>query len=156
MQMIYFISYSCHRKLYQPLQYYHILFTTVWHVILTHTFFSTPSLYTCRTFHKDHMSVEEVAKSLADTIPGIQFDKAHDLSMFAKYQGFSVLGSSTREECLSLGEKLLASKLDCRIIPYNRGSVVPESFPEETVVAVAETVAPQEAIVDDTYLLSYN
>ena len=104
------------------------------------------------------MSVEEVAKSLTDTIPGIQFDKAHDLSMFAKYQGFSVLGSSTREECLSLGEKLLASKLDCRIIPYNRGAVVPESFPEETVVAGAETiVAPgQEAIVDDTYLLSYN
>ena len=55
---------------------------------------------------------------------------------------------------LSLGEKLLASKLDCRIIPYNRGAVVPESFPEETVVAGAET--PQEAIVDDTYLLSYN
>ena len=121
--------------------------------ILTHTVFQLLLLYTYRTFHKDHMSVEEVAKSLADTIPGIQFDKAHDLSLFAKHQGFSVLGSSTREECLSLGEKLLASNLDCRIIPYNRGVVAPESFPEETVVAGALS---QEAIVDDTYLLSYN
>lgn len=103
------------------------------------------------------MSVEEVAKSLADTIPGIQFDKAHDLSLFAKYQGFSVLGSSTHEECLTLGGKLLASNLDCRIIPYIRGAVVAENFPEETVVTGAETIVPpQEAIVDDTYLLSYN
>jgi hypothetical protein len=72
------------------------------------------------------MSIEYVAESCSEIL-GIRADKAYDLSLFAKHQGFSTLGTWTREECLSMGEQLLSRNLDCRVIPFNGGVVDPES-----------------------------
>ena len=105
----------------------------------------------CRTFHKDHMSIENTAQSCTEIL-GIPSDKAQDLSLFAKHQGFSCLGTWTREECLSIGEELLSRDLDCRIIPFNGGGVMPKSVPESSVAAM--DVSAQVASVENTYLLS--
>eukprot|EP00579_Thalassiosira_antarctica_P015130 CAMPEP_0201944746 /NCGR_PEP_ID=MMETSP0903-20130614/53550_1 /ASSEMBLY_ACC=CAM_ASM_000552 /TAXON_ID=420261 /ORGANISM="Thalassiosira antarctica, Strain CCMP982" /LENGTH=260 /DNA_ID=CAMNT_0048487801 /DNA_START=528 /DNA_END=1311 /DNA_ORIENTATION=+ len=103
------------------------------------------------TFHKDHMSIENTAQSCTEIL-GIPSDKAQDLSLFAKHQGFSCLGTWTREECLSIGEELLSRDLDCRIIPFNGGGVIPKSVPESSVAAM--DVSVQIAVVENTYLLS--
>ena len=72
------------------------------------------------------MSVDQAAESCASVL-GIQSDKAKDLSLFAKHQGFSCLGTWTRDECISLGGKLRSHELECRVIPFvNVGSVLSE------------------------------
>jgi len=86
------------------------------------------------TFKSDmSVSVEDAALSTSEIL-GINYDQAYDMSLFARHQGFSTLGSWTREECLSLGEELLSNGLDCRVIPFNAGcAIVPETFPEVMV-----------------------
>ena len=85
------------------------------------------------TFNDMSVSVEDAALSTSEIL-GINYDQAHDMSLFARHQGFSTLGSWTREECLSLGEELLSNGLDCRVIPFNAGgAIVPGNFPEVTV-----------------------
>lgn len=86
------------------------------------------------TFKSDmSVSVEDAAISTSEIL-GINYDHAYDMSLFARHQGFSTLGSWTREECLSLGEELLSNGLDCRVIPFNAGGAIsPEKFPEVTV-----------------------
>jgi hypothetical protein len=101
------------------------------------------------TFGKDHMSIEHAAESCVDVL-GIPSDKAHDMSLFAKHQGFSCLGTWTRDECLSMGEELVSRDLDCRVIPFHKGVVAPASLPEIRVEGV-----PKKAFVEDTYLLSF-
>jgi hypothetical protein len=98
------------------------------------------------------MSTEHVAKSCSDIL-GLSPSKAQDLSLFAKHQGFSCLGTWTREECLTMGEELLERQLDCRVIPFNEG-LVPDSIPEITVTAV--DFPKQEPSKEDTFLLSYS
>jgi hypothetical protein len=68
------------------------------------------------------MSIEFAAQSCSEIL-GIRSDKAWDISLFAKHQGFSCLGTWTREECLSMGDELLSRNLDCRVIPFNGGGV---------------------------------
>jgi hypothetical protein len=85
------------------------------------------------SFKKDFIpSVEYVAESCSEIL-GLRSDKAYDLSLFAKHEGFSLLGTWTREECLTMGEQLLERNLDCRVIPFN-GGVEPiiGSTPAET------------------------
>ena len=86
------------------------------------------------TFKSDmSVSVEDAALSTSEIL-GINYDQAYDMSLFARHQGFSTLGSWTREECLSLGEELLSNGLDCRVIPFNAGGAIsPENFPEVTI-----------------------
>ena len=86
------------------------------------------------TFKSDmSVSVEDAAISTSEIL-GINYDQAYDMSLFARHQGFSTLGSWIREECLSLGEELLSNGLDCRVIPFNAGGAIsPETFPEITV-----------------------
>jgi len=85
------------------------------------------------TFNDMSVSVEDAAMSTSEIL-GINYDQAYDMSLFARHQGFSTLGSWTREECLSLGEELLSNGLDCRVIPFNAGGAIsPENFPEVTV-----------------------
>lgn len=84
------------------------------------------------------MSVDQAAESCASVL-GIQSDKAKDLSLFAKHQGFSCLGTWTRDECISLGGKLRSHELECRVIPFV--NVVPESLlSEEVSVAAVDNV----------------
>ena len=98
------------------------------------------------------MSIEHATNACSDIL-GLDATKAHDLSLFAKHQGFSCLGTWTREECLSMGEELLDRELDCRVIPFN-GGVVPDSLPEVSVEVVGESIPSPS--VEDTYLLSYS
>jgi len=70
------------------------------------------------TFHKT--SIEHAAEACTDIL-GIDHEKAYDMSIFAKHQGFSTLGTWTHDECLSMGKELSSRDLDCRIIPFNRG-----------------------------------
>jgi len=104
------------------------------------------------TFNKDNfMSVEYAAHSCAEIL-GIDSAKAQDLSLFAKHQGFSCLGTWTREECLSMGEQLSRRELDCRVIPFTEG-VLPEGLPEMDAIG---SVSAPEPVVEDTYLFSYS
>ena len=112
------------------------------------------------------MSIEHAAESCT-TILKTPSAKARDLSLFAKHQGFARLGTWTRDECLSLGKKLSAQDLDCRVVPSfgeEGAHVVPAgdgNVPEEIdvtdvqeiTVAVVD-VPGQEALLEDTFLLS--
>lgn len=70
------------------------------------------------TFHKT--SIEHATEACTDIL-GIESEKAYSMSIFAKHQGFSTLGTWTHDECLSMGKELSSRDLDCRIIPFNRG-----------------------------------
>ncbi|KAL7524688.1 hypothetical protein ACHAXR_000675, partial [Thalassiosira sp. AJA248-18] len=58
-------------------------------------------------FPQSTLSTEHSPKTITEVLR-IPSGKGHDLSLFAKHQGFSCLGTWTREECLSLGEELLS------------------------------------------------
>lgn len=102
------------------------------------------------TFTKKQVSIEQSTTSLlaalSTTTAGannnqLTYEKAHNLSLFAKHQGFSVIGTWTREDCLLIGETLLEEGLDCRVIPYNSAlpsSTVPSSSSSSSVVVVGE------------------
>mmetsp|Transcript_20942 Transcript_20942/g.45414 ORF Transcript_20942/g.45414 Transcript_20942/m.45414 type:complete len:136 (+) Transcript_20942:597-1004(+) len=114
-----------------------------------HHFSSYPNR---RTFHDDRISIEHAAESCIEIL-GIPSDKAQDLSLFAKHQGFSCLGTWPRDECLSMGEELSSRDLDCRVIPFNEDSV-PEGLPEFSVSD--EDVDAQKAFVENAFLLSFS
>ena len=97
------------------------------------------------------MSLEHATNSCIEVL-GMPSDKAHDISLFAKHQGFSNLGTWTRDECLSMGEKLISHDLDCRIIPFN-GAVEPERLPEMKVETTEKPLS-DKAFLEDSYLLS--
>eukprot|EP00577_Skeletonema_sp_RCC1716_P018743 CAMPEP_0113413772 /NCGR_PEP_ID=MMETSP0013_2-20120614/23634_1 /TAXON_ID=2843 ORGANISM="Skeletonema costatum, Strain 1716" /NCGR_SAMPLE_ID=MMETSP0013_2 /ASSEMBLY_ACC=CAM_ASM_000158 /LENGTH=267 /DNA_ID=CAMNT_0000300529 /DNA_START=82 /DNA_END=885 /DNA_ORIENTATION=- /assembly_acc=CAM_ASM_000158 len=102
------------------------------------------------TFTKKQVSIEQSTTSLltalSTTTAGannnqLTYEKAHNLSLFAKHQGFSVIGTWTREDCLLIGETLLEEGLDCRVIPYNSALpslAVPSSSSSSSVVVVGE------------------
>eukprot|EP00804_Cyclotella_cryptica_P003136 CCRYP_013759-RA/>CCRYP_013759-RA protein AED:0.11 eAED:0.11 QI:196/1/1/1/1/1/2/542/201 len=93
------------------------------------------------TFQNPNVEIDHVATSCMEVL-GMPYNKAHSLSMFAKYEGFSVLGTWTRKECLSLGERLREMDIECRLIPYD----------EHYKKWVCPDVAPRF----DTDLLSYS
>lgn len=100
------------------------------------------------TFHDDRMTIEHAAESCIEIL-GIPSDKAQDLSLFAKHQGFSCLGTWPRDECLSFGEELSSRDLDCRVIPFNEDSAPEFSFEDHDIDT-------QKAIVEDAFLLSFS
>mmetsp|Transcript_35791 Transcript_35791/g.46333 ORF Transcript_35791/g.46333 Transcript_35791/m.46333 type:complete len:248 (-) Transcript_35791:147-890(-) len=122
------------------------------------------------TFKKHHMSIENTAESCTEVL-GIPSTKAHELSLFAKYQGFSCLGTWTREECLDIGKQLVLHDLDCRVIPFTGAGALPETLAKDVLNAdvpsaggnrvlsvdppaeIGESV--RKAFVEDTYLLSF-
>lgn len=89
------------------------------------------------TFHKT--SIDHAAEACTDIL-GIESEKAYSMSIFAKHQGFSTLGTWTHDECLSKGKELLSRDLDCRIIPFNKGgsSIVSE----EVVIPIENKYIP--------------
>ena len=85
-----------------------------------------PILSPHRTFTKKQVSIEHSTTTLLTALSSsttnnnpLSYEKAHNLSLFAKHQGFSVIGTWTREDCLLIGERLVEEGLDCRVIPYN-------------------------------------
>eukprot|EP00580_Thalassiosira_gravida_P012690 CAMPEP_0201628282 /NCGR_PEP_ID=MMETSP0493-20130528/3268_1 /ASSEMBLY_ACC=CAM_ASM_000838 /TAXON_ID=420259 /ORGANISM="Thalassiosira gravida, Strain GMp14c1" /LENGTH=229 /DNA_ID=CAMNT_0048098995 /DNA_START=123 /DNA_END=812 /DNA_ORIENTATION=- len=104
------------------------------------------------TFKKDHMSIENTAASCT-AILGIPTDKAQDLSLYAKHQGFSCLGTWTHEECLAKGKELSSKDLDCRIIPLNGATDAEVESEVESNVVVMD-VLTQKAMFESAYLLT--
>lgn len=49
---------------------------------------------------------------------GIPYDDAYELSMFAKYESFSVLGTWPRKDSIAIGEKLRKMDVECRLVPH--------------------------------------
>jgi len=88
------------------------------------------------TFTKNQVSIEHSTTTLLTALSNnnnqLTYEKAHSLSLFAKHQGFSVIGTWTREDCLLIGDMLVKEGLDCRVIPFN--SALPSSSLEEEVV----------------------
>ena len=134
-------SFFCHRKYLKGDSHSSILSINPFSLISSH--FSLVTM--CRTFHKEHMSIEHAAGSCTEIL-GIHSEKAWDLSLFAKHQGFSCLGTWTREECLSMGEELISRNLDCRVIPFNGGGV--------SDMVQEDSYAPDDVSV--SFLFSYS
>lgn len=79
------------------------------------------------------MSIEQATESILSTLSSLpslassssvtstSYEKVRNLSLFAKHQGFALIGTWTRTECLMLGEQLQNLDLDCRVIPYSDG-----------------------------------
>ena len=112
------------------------------------------------------MSLQYATESCT-SILNIPPTKAHDLSLFAKHQGFSCLGTWTRGECLSFGEELSKRELDCRVVPFNEGVVVRERevLPEIRVEGINTLSSANKIRVEgvptssankDSYLHSFN
>ena len=109
-----------------------------------------------RTFTKKQVSIEHSTTTLLSALSTtntanssnnqLTYEKAHSLSLFAKHQGFSVIGTWTREDCLMIGELLVKEGLDCRVIPFN--SALPSSSSlseEEVVVPPSPTSSPSSS-----------
>lgn len=131
------------------------------------------------TFSNKQVSIEQVANSLLTTTLSfssststnndnaqLTYEKAHNLSLFAKHQGFSLIGTWTRDHCLLLGEKLVMEGLDCRVIPYSEGLVMtsqqskPSSSSSSSSLVMSEESSDQETSLNSSsssssdYLLS--
>jgi hypothetical protein len=70
------------------------------------------------TYYNPETQIEHVASSCVEVL-NIPYDKAHELSMFAKYESFSVLGTWKRKDCISMGETLRGIGVECRIVPQD-------------------------------------
>jgi hypothetical protein len=101
------------------------------------------------TFHnnknnkEEMMTIENVAETCTEIL-GIDANKAYDISLFVKHEGFSCLGTWTHTECLSLGKELVERDLDCRIVPFNGGS-----SDESYAFAIAEAGATTVMVNDN-------
>ncbi|KAK1736238.1 hypothetical protein QTG54_012838 [Skeletonema marinoi] len=109
------------------------------------------------TFTKKQVSIEQSTTSLltalSTTTAGannnqLTYEKAHNLSLFAKHQGFSVIGTWTREDCLLIGETLLEEGLDCRVIPYN--SALPSSTVPSSSSSSSSSSSPSVVVGEET------
>jgi hypothetical protein len=69
------------------------------------------------TFKDSRTSVDEVAFNCAHVL-NIPYDQAYEMSMFAKYEAFSVLGAWSRKECIEMGELLKELNVECRLVPH--------------------------------------
>jgi hypothetical protein len=102
------------------------------------------------TFHKNKnkeqmMTIENVAETCTEIL-GMDTNRAYDISLFVKHEGFSCLGTWTHIECLSLGKELVERDLDCRIVPFHGGSS-DESY--AFAIAEAATGATTVMVNDD-------
>ena len=70
-------------------------------------------------------ALSTTSPNISNTANRLTYEKAHNLSLYTKHQGFGVIGTWTREYCLQIGEMLRKEGLDCRVIPFN--SALPSS-----------------------------
>ena len=112
----------------------------LYHIILM------PSTFHSKNKETNNMlTIENVAETCTEIL-GIEANRAYDISLFVKHEGFSCLGTWTHTECLSIGKELLSRELDCRIVPFNGGSSN-ESY--------AFAIAAAAAVVNDNDDESY-
>jgi len=106
------------------------------------------------TFHNKNketnnmLTIENVAETCTEIL-GIEANRAYDISLFVKHEGFSCLGTWTHRDCISIGRELSSRELDCRIVPFNGGSSN-ESY------AFAIAAATATVIVNDNDDESYH
>mmetsp|Transcript_10167 Transcript_10167/g.15605 ORF Transcript_10167/g.15605 Transcript_10167/m.15605 type:complete len:227 (-) Transcript_10167:1126-1806(-) len=72
------------------------------------------------TFKKPKVTINYASGSL-QLVLDMPYEEAVEASMFAKQQGFSCLGTWTREKCLELGKKLQKRELAVRVVPFSPG-----------------------------------
>ena len=71
------------------------------------------------TFAKNpDMSTYYINESFS-RILGLSHEKAFETTSFARRQGFSCLGTWTRDQCLSIGKELQAQGFECRVVPVS-------------------------------------
>ena len=66
------------------------------------------------------ITIEYVASSCAYVL-GMPYDEAAELAAHAEKEGFSCLGTWSREECIRLGKQLQQRDLICRVVPFCEG-----------------------------------
>merc|ERR1719491_1572426 len=76
------------------------------------------------TFDKPRITVNYVAGCLSYVIDMSEQDGVEH-SVFAEENGFSCLGTWIRKDCLSLGQKLQARDIACRVVPFVTGGFNP-------------------------------
>jgi hypothetical protein len=138
MMMTFFMLFSCLRKFTLLLL---LLLPLLCHFYSENSHHLLPSLtqyYIHRTFIKKQVSIEHstttLLTALSTTSPNshrLTYEKAHNLSLYTKHQGFGVIGTWTREDCLQIGEMLSKEGLDCRVIPFNSALPSSSSLMEE-------------------------
>jgi hypothetical protein len=109
-----------------------------------------------RTFTKEHMSIENTAETCTEIL-GLPPDRARDLALYARHQGFGRLGTWARDECTSLGAALQFRDLDCRVVPFAGGlpGAETERDGRKTEVSSATVnVSVLKSLVENSYLLS--
>jgi len=119
------------------------------------------------TFTKKQVTIEQATHTLLTTLSSsssllstdnvnnnvLTYEKAHNLSLFAKHQGFSLIGTWTREDCLVIGEMLVKEGLDCRVIPYSEGVVSLNSSSSPCVVTTSISSSEEESRDEDVVVV---
>ena len=82
-----------------------------------------------RTFNDRRTRTEHVATTCAELLD-IPYSKAYELSMFAKYESFSILGTWTRKECIAIGGKLREMDIECRLVPHEPEWICHDMVPQ--------------------------
>lgn len=72
------------------------------------------------TFKNSKITIEYVASSCTYVL-GMPYDEAAELAAHAEKEGFSCLGTWSREECIRLGKQLQNRDLVCRVVPFCEG-----------------------------------
>ena len=72
------------------------------------------------TYDLPRITVKYVAGSLQFVLQ-MPLEDAEDSAVFAKDNGFSVLGTWSREQCLTFGRELQQRDLSVRVVPYCEG-----------------------------------
>jgi len=70
-----------------------------------------------RTFRKNHEMSNQYIVANFGRILGYSQEQSLDATTFARHQGFSNLGTWTRDECLNIGNQLRFQGFECRIVP---------------------------------------
>jgi len=69
------------------------------------------------TFRKNHEMSNQYIVANFGRILGYSQEQSLDATTFARHQGFSNLGTWTRDECLNIGNQLRFQGFECRIVP---------------------------------------
>ena len=73
------------------------------------------------TFVKNSKITIEYVASSCTYVLGMPYDEAAELAAHAEKEGFSCLGTWSREECIRLGKQLQNRDLVCRVVPFCEG-----------------------------------
>ena len=73
------------------------------------------------TFVKNSKITIEYVASSCTYVLGMPYDEAAELAAHAEKEGFSCLGTWSREECIRLSKQLQNRDIVCRVVPFCEG-----------------------------------